>query len=214
MHVRIKWPVRVFVTSLWNTWSSIFKWPAFPRLLRLPFCILWVRCVAVAFQHSSEGFCLDTETSKTHISVWLGVFIPWADEKAGGYNEARQDLDCDSPDSLWNASEQYQKPGKNRRDGINSCFNTKDCWGFFFFCSKGQMWPSVTHKQIRSTFFILSIPSLHWWKYMPQAQEKPPILGPTDTLISPTSQKERETLELHLCSRSIFRKQAESSWRV
>lgn len=108
-----------------------------------------------------KAFDWPQKSVKIYIVASLEVFINWADEKAGGYNEARQALDCCRHDSLWNTSEQYIKAAKNWKDGIISYFNTKDCLGFLSY-SRGEIWPSVlAHKQIYSTFSAcLLLPAL------------------------------------------------------
>lgn len=131
----------------------------------LSFLCLWVKYVAVVFQHLFEGFSWIQKSVKTYIVIWLEVFINWADEKEGGYNESRQNLDCSRHNSQWYTSEQYMKAVKNWKDEIISYFNTKDCLGIFL--SKGEIWPSVwAHKSIKRFKHACSF--RHYWKRIPQ----------------------------------------------
>lgn len=114
--------------------------------------------MAVVFQHSFEGFYLDTEISKNiycslpwsfhQVSWWEGRWLQWS--------KTSLRLLC-RHDSLWNTSEQQMKAARNWKDGMISYFNTKDCLGFFSY-SIGEIWPSVlAHKQIYSTFFSMPV---------------------------------------------------------
>lgn len=98
-----------------------------------PFFFLWVKHVAVVFQHSFEGFCLDTKISKNiycsltwsfhQVSWWEGRWLQWS----------KTSLRLCRQDSLWNTSEQYMNSAEDCKEGIISYFNTKDCLGFFLF---------------------------------------------------------------------------------
>lgn len=136
--------------------------------------------MAVVFQHSFEGFCLDTKISKIiycsltwsfhQLSWWESRWLQWS----------RQALDCCRHESLWNTSEQYMRATKNWKDGIISYFNTKDCLGIFSI-QKGKYdflsW--LINKPIQHFQHACSF--LHCSRCIPQPWEN----SLTNTLIPP-----------------------------
>lgn len=111
---------KLFVTDLWNERTEFYTYvDSFPfERSNLGFLYVGVKYMAIVFQHSFQGFCLDTTISKNlYCSLTWIFFVNWADEKTGGYNEARQNLDCCRHDSLLNTSEEYVRAAESWKDG-------------------------------------------------------------------------------------------------